>query len=105
MLPFIDSTRYMANSLSNLVNKLSEGIHRIKCKFDTDDKKCQTCRFKHKCSNCFLKYKNFKADYRQKIDAKLKNDLLIHITFLRMMTISLVMIQINQKFLIIHAEY
>ena len=29
----------MATSLSNLVNNLSEGIHRIKCKFGRDDKK------------------------------------------------------------------
>ena len=30
ILKFIDSTRFMENSLSNLVNNLSEGIHRIK---------------------------------------------------------------------------
>ena len=30
---FIDSTRFMVTSLSNLVNNLSEGIHRSKCKF------------------------------------------------------------------------
>ena len=29
----------MASSLSNLVNNLSEGIHRIKCKFGHNDKK------------------------------------------------------------------
>ena len=28
----------MASSLSNLVNNISEGIHRIKCKFGHDDK-------------------------------------------------------------------
>ena len=33
ILQFIDSARFMASSLSNLVNNLSEGIHRIKCKF------------------------------------------------------------------------
>ena len=32
----------MANS-SNLVNNLSEGIHKIKCKFEHNDKKCETC--------------------------------------------------------------
>ena len=32
----------MVSSLSNLVNNLSEGIHRIKCKFEQDDKKCET---------------------------------------------------------------
>ena len=29
----------MASSLSNLVNNLSEGLHRIKCKLGHDDKK------------------------------------------------------------------
>ena len=32
ILQFIDSARFMACSLSNVVNNLSEGIHRIKCK-------------------------------------------------------------------------
>ena len=31
ILQFIDSARFMASSLSNLVNNLFEGIHRIKC--------------------------------------------------------------------------
>ena len=38
MLQFIDSTRFMASSLSNLINNLSEGLHRIKCKVKHDDK-------------------------------------------------------------------
>ena len=29
---FIDSARFMVSSLSNLVNDLTEGIHKIKCK-------------------------------------------------------------------------
>ena len=32
MLQFIDSARLVARSLSNLVNNISEGIHRFKCK-------------------------------------------------------------------------
>ena len=39
-LQFIDMRRFMASSLSNLVNNLSEEIHRIKCKYGHDDKKC-----------------------------------------------------------------
>ena len=41
ILQFIDSARFMASSLSNLVNNLSEGIHKIKCKYRHDDKKCE----------------------------------------------------------------
>ena len=32
ILQFIDSTKFMASSLSNLVNNLSERIHKIKYK-------------------------------------------------------------------------
>ena len=45
-LQFIDSTRFMACSLSNLVNNFAEGIHKIKCKHKHDDKKCETCGIK-----------------------------------------------------------
>ena len=62
ILQFIDSARFMASSLSNLVNNLSEGIHRIKCKCEHDDKKCQTCGIKYKYCDCFLQYANFKDD-------------------------------------------
>ena len=43
ILYLFDRARFMASSLSNLVDNLSEGIHRIKCKFGHDDKKCDTC--------------------------------------------------------------
>ena len=62
ILQFIDSARYMASSLSNLVSNLSEGIHRIKCEFGHDDKKCKTCGIKYKYSERFLEYTNFKDD-------------------------------------------
>ena len=42
MLEFIDSTRFMASLLSNLVNYLSERIHGIKYKYKHDDKKSET---------------------------------------------------------------
>ena len=39
---------FVASSLSNLCNDLAEGIHRIKCKYGCDDKKCGTCGIKYK---------------------------------------------------------
>ena len=42
ILQFIDSTRCVAASLSNLVNNLSERNHRIKCKFGHNDERCGT---------------------------------------------------------------
>ena len=31
-IKFINSARFMASSLSNLVNNLAEGTHKVKCK-------------------------------------------------------------------------
>ena len=44
ILQFLDSARLIASSLSNLVNNLSEGIHRIKCKYGDDDKNVKLMR-------------------------------------------------------------
>ena len=52
----------MASSLSNLVHNLCYGIHKIKCKYGNDDKKCETCRIRYKYCDCLLKYTNFKDD-------------------------------------------
>ena len=54
ILQFIDSVRFIARSLSNLVNNLSEGLYRIKCKSEHDDKNCETCGIKYKYWDCFL---------------------------------------------------
>ena len=62
ILEFIDSTGFLASSLSNLLNNLSKGLHRIKFKFGYDDKKCETRGIKCKYCDCFLKYPNFKDD-------------------------------------------
>ena len=40
----------MASSLSSLINNLSKGIQKIKCKCRHDDKIGETCRVKYK--NC-----------------------------------------------------
>ena len=67
-IKFIDSARFMASSLSNLVDNFAEGTHRTKCK-DCD---------------CFLEYESVKdnftqykclscnKDYSNKLDEKLK---------------------------------
>ena len=52
----------MASSLSNLVINLSERIHRVKCKYGHNNKKCETCGIKYKYCDCFLEYTNFKND-------------------------------------------
>ena len=51
---FPDSTRFMAIFLSNFVNNFSEGIHRIKCKYEHDHRKYETCGIKYKFCKCFL---------------------------------------------------
>ena len=62
ILQFIDSARFMASLLSNPINNLSEGIHKIKCKYRHDDKKYETCRIKYKYCDYLLECTNFK-DY------------------------------------------
>ena len=53
-IKIIDSTRFMASSLSNLVDNDAEGIHDINCKFGHYDKKCKTCRFNKKIVSAVL---------------------------------------------------
>ena len=45
-IKFIDSARFMTTSLSNLVDNLAEGIHKIKCNY----------------CGCFLEYESVKDD-------------------------------------------
>ena len=49
---------------ANIVNNLSEEIHRIKSKYRHNDKKCETCGIKYKYYGCFLAYTHFKDDNR-----------------------------------------
>ena len=62
ILQLIDSARFMASSLSNLVDNLSEWSYRSACKYGHDDKKCETCGARYKYCNCFLEYIYFKGD-------------------------------------------
>ena len=52
----------MASSFSNLVNILSDEIHKIKRKHGFDDKKCEICEIGYKYCNCLLEHMNFKYD-------------------------------------------
>ena len=81
----------MASSSSNLVNNLSEGFDRVKCKLGHDDKKCETCAVNNRCCKCFLEYTNFKDDL---IECKClccnkSYQFYIQTNFLTMITISL----------------
>ena len=62
ILQYINSARFLASSLSNLVNKLCEGIDKIRRKFGHNEKKCGTCGINYKHCDCFLEYTNFKVD-------------------------------------------
>ena len=41
-LQFIDSAKFLGSLLSSLANNLAEGVHKIKCKYEHNDKKCET---------------------------------------------------------------
>ena len=41
---------------------LAEGVHKTKCKYEHNDKKCETYGIKYKYCDCFLEYTNFKDD-------------------------------------------
>ena len=62
ILQFFDSANFIASLLSSIANNLSEGMHRVKCKYRHDDKKCESSGIKHEHYDCFLEYTNFKND-------------------------------------------
>ena len=86
VLQFIHTARFMASSLSNLDNNLSEGIHKIKYKDVHNDKICKSCGITYNIWDCFLDYKNFKdglieykycsKNYQQKFEEKWKEQFL-----------------------------
>ena len=67
-IKFIDRARFMAISLSNFVDNLAKGIHKIKCK-DCDSfleyESVKDNLIKYKCLSC-------NKDYSNKLDEKLK---------------------------------
>ena len=74
----------MASSLSSLVDNLSEGIHKIKCKngdclFEYGSVRDNLIKYK-----CFFRNKNYSNKMKN-----LKSDLKIHLSFLIMISINL----------------
>ena len=61
ILQFIDSARLLVGSLSNLVNNLSGGIHKIKCKYRHDNKNWNLWNYIRSVES-FLQYTTFKDD-------------------------------------------
>ena len=58
---FIDSTRFMAISLSNLVDNPRDGIHKVKCKDSDSFLKYENVKnnlIKHKCLSSNKDYSN-----------------------------------------------
>ena len=60
ILQFIDSTRFMESSSSNLVSNLSERIHKIKCKHGHEDKNEKLVELQMKYATVFLNTKTLK---------------------------------------------
>ena len=67
-IKFIDSARFMVTSLSNIVDNLTEGIHKIKCK------DCNCFPEYESVDSNLIKYKCFSCSkgYLNKIDEGLK---------------------------------
>ena len=67
---FIDIARFMATSLSNLVNNLEEEIHKIKCKdcdFFLEYETVKYILIKYKCLSCNRAYLNKIGEELKKI--------------------------------------
>ena len=57
-LKCIDSARFMASPLSNLVNNLAEGIDKTKGKYGHNNKNCKTSGIKYKDFECCFELQN-----------------------------------------------
>ena len=49
-----ENARFIASSLSNLVNNFADGILNIRCKYGQNDEKCENCGIKYTDCDCFL---------------------------------------------------
>ena len=72
-IKFIDSMRFMATSLTKLVDNLSDGIHKIKCKDCGCSLKYESVKSnltKHQCLSC---NKNCPEKLNEELKKKFKN--------------------------------
>ena len=53
-MQFIDSARFMASLLSNLVDNFGEGIKKIKCKYERDKDYAERVKLNTKIVRAFL---------------------------------------------------
>ena len=84
-MKFIDGARFMASSLSNLVDNLAEGIHITKCKhydYFLEKDGFNDISIKYKCLYC-------NKDYPKKINEGLKKRLKNTLKSTNMMPITL----------------
>ena len=45
----------MTSLLSNAIDNLGQGTHKIQCKYGHDNEQCETCRITFKGCDCYLK--------------------------------------------------
>ena len=79
---FIDTARITASSLSNLVDDLAEGIHKVKCKdcdYFLEYESVKDNLIIYKCLSC-------NKDHSNKLDEKLKKVFRVHLSFLIMIS-------------------
>ena len=82
-IKFIDSMQFMATSLSNLVDNLTEGIHKIRCKdcnyfleYESQSNRVslivsvKNSLIKYKCLSC---NKDYSTKFNKELKKKLKN--------------------------------
>ena len=96
----LHSARFVASSLPNLVDNLTEGIHKIESKCGHDKKGCKFCGIKYKDCECCLKCTSTKDDLTEykwlccnkscpkKFDINLKRWFAINTNFLTMTSIN-----------------
>ena len=84
-IKFIDSARFMATSLSNFVDNLTEGIHKNKCKYCNFFLNMKVLRIIWSNMNVYLAIKIIQT----KLMKTLKRDSRTHLSFLMMISVNL----------------